>query len=156
MSGTKRAVIDDFLAQKRIAFVGVSRNQQDFSRALFRELKTRGYDMIPVNPAATEIEGIPAAASVAAVTPPPDGVLVMTSAKESLGIVEQCAQAGVRRVWLHRSVAQGSVTPEAVEACDRHEIAVVAGECPFMFLPKTAWFHALHKGFRALTGSLPK
>ena len=156
MSATRKALIDEFLAQKRIAFVGVSRNHQDFSRALFRELKTRGYDLVPVNPAASEIEGIPAAASVSDVTPPPDGVLVMTPAKESLGVVEQCAKAGVRRVWLHRSVAQGSVTPEAVEACDRHEIAVVAGECPFMFLPKTAWYHGLHRGFRALTGSLPK
>ncbi len=42
--------IEDFLAQKRIAMVGVSRHPKDFSADLFQELRRRGYDMVPVNP----------------------------------------------------------------------------------------------------------
>jgi len=40
----------DFLAQRRIALVGVSRDPRDLSRALFRELRGRGYDVVPVHP----------------------------------------------------------------------------------------------------------
>ena len=40
-----------FLATRRFAVVGVSRNEKDFSRYLLRELLARGYDAVPVNPA---------------------------------------------------------------------------------------------------------
>jgi hypothetical protein len=33
--------IRDFLSQKRLAFVGVSRQKNDYSRALFREFGAR-------------------------------------------------------------------------------------------------------------------
>ena len=41
---------NEFLAQRRIALVGVSRDPRDLSRTLFRELRRRGYDVVPVNP----------------------------------------------------------------------------------------------------------
>jgi hypothetical protein len=34
--------IEDFLAQKRVAMIGVSRNPKDFSAVLFEELRKRG------------------------------------------------------------------------------------------------------------------
>ena len=49
--------IDGFLALKRIAVVGVSRNPKEISYTLWQELRQRRYDAIPVNPAATEIDG---------------------------------------------------------------------------------------------------
>jgi hypothetical protein len=49
--------VEDFLALHRIAMVGVSRNPEDFSRKLFREMCERGYDMVPVNLVAEEIDG---------------------------------------------------------------------------------------------------
>ena len=44
--------VRDFLAQRRIAFVGLSRDPKHFSRVVFREMSQRGYDVVPVNPAA--------------------------------------------------------------------------------------------------------
>ena len=41
--------IDDFLAQRRIAMVGISREPKNFSVMLFEELSRRGYDVVPVN-----------------------------------------------------------------------------------------------------------
>jgi predicted CoA-binding protein len=51
--------IEDFLAENRIAMVGVSREPKGFSRMLFEELSKRGYDMVPVNPNAPEVLGRP-------------------------------------------------------------------------------------------------
>ena len=41
----------DFLAQKRIAIVGVTRDKQGWGRTLYDEFKKRGYDTYAVNPA---------------------------------------------------------------------------------------------------------
>jgi predicted CoA-binding protein len=51
--------IEEFLAQKRIAMIGTSRNPKDFSGLLFHELERRGYDIVPVNPKASEVMGRP-------------------------------------------------------------------------------------------------
>lgn len=64
-----QAEIRDFLAQKRIAMVGVSRDPKETSRILFKEFVSRGYDMVAVNPNATEINGRPSIARLEEVTP---------------------------------------------------------------------------------------
>ena len=73
-----RQSIDTFLGRKRLAVIGVSRDPKDFSRMLFRELKSRGYDLAPVNPNVPEVEGIPCRGHVQDVSPPVDGALLMT------------------------------------------------------------------------------
>lgn len=47
----------EFLKSKRIAVVGISRNNAKFGNAMFRELKSRGYDMVPVHPELETFEG---------------------------------------------------------------------------------------------------
>ena len=74
-----RADIEDFLSYRRIAMVCVSRNPSDFSRALYRELRSRGYDLVPVNPHTDEVDGQRCFHRIADVTPPVEGVLLMTS-----------------------------------------------------------------------------
>jgi uncharacterized protein len=156
MHTNSREVIDDFLAQRRIAVIGVSRDAKDFTRALFREFVQRGYDVVPVHPSATEVEGVPAMKSVRDVQPAVDGALVMTPAGATTGVVEDCIAAGVPRIWLYKAVGAGAVNPEAVDLCDARKIPVVAGECPFMFFPGGKGFHGIHRFFRILTGTLPR
>jgi uncharacterized protein len=155
MSQNDRLLIDAFLAEKRLAFVGVSREAKDFSRMLFRELLGRGYELIPVHPQAAEIDGLRVVKSVKEIVPAPKAALLMTPAPESARVVEECGEAGIEMVWLYKSVALGSVTEEALEAGRRHGMKMVAGECPFMFLPNPGLIHALHRGFRRITGTLP-
>ena len=47
---TTTGKIEEFLALRRVALVGVSRNPGDFSRSLFHDMCERGYDLVPVNP----------------------------------------------------------------------------------------------------------
>jgi predicted CoA-binding protein len=147
--------IDSFLSCRRIAVVGVSRNPKDFSRAVFRAFVERGYDAVPVNAAGGEVEGRPSARGLAEVTPAVEAALLMTPPAASAQVVRECAKAGVRRVWLHRGAGQGAVSPEAVAFCRETGIEVVDGECPLMFLPRTPWFHGVHRFFRRLGGRLP-
>ena len=147
--------VRDFLAQRRVALVGLSRDPKDFSRLLFREMSQRGYDMVPVNPAARELEDRRCFASVQEIAPPVAGVLIMTAPRETDHVVRDCAQAGVRRVWMHRGGGQGAVSREAAEFCRQNGIRLVEGYCPLMFLPKVSFSHRVHGFILRLLGGYP-
>jgi uncharacterized protein len=148
--------IQEFLGQRRLAIVGVSQQPQHFSRALFREFRNRGYDVVPVNPAAREIEGQPCFASVRDVQPPVSNVLLMTAPAVTEAVARDCADSGVQRVWMFRGGGTGSVSTEAVRFCESKGLAVIPGECPFMFLPGGAWFHRLHGWVKKIAGAYPR
>jgi predicted CoA-binding protein len=147
--------VHDFLAQRRIALVGLSRDPKDFSRTLFREMCQRGYDMVPVNPAADELESRRCFARVQEINPPVDGALIMTKPRETERVVRDCAEAGFFRIWMHRGGGQGAVSKEAADFCREKGMRLVEGYCPFMFLPRTQLFHSLHGFILKLVGRYP-
>ncbi|MCB0165058.1 MAG: CoA-binding protein [Anaerolineae bacterium] len=153
---TTLELIQDFLAQKRIAFIGVSRDKSDFSRGLFRELCNQGYDVVPVNPEAPEIEGRFCFAQVQSIVPPVDGALLMTSPELTDRVVRDCAEAGITRVWLYRGLGAGAVSDSAIGFCQANGITVVPGFCPYMFLPKTPLVHRAHGFVMKLSGGYPE
>jgi predicted CoA-binding protein len=148
--------IRDFLAQKRIAVVGVSRDPKEYSARLFHDLRAAGYDAVPVSPHMTEVEGVRCFDRVQAIGPPVDGVLILTSASVTDSIAQDCVEAGVKRVWMFRMGGVGAVSEPAVELCEKNGIRVVAGGCPYMFLPNTQWVHRLHGFVLKLIGKYPK
>jgi len=149
------STIQDFLAQKRIAVVGVSHNPKDFSRLLLRTLRQRGYDAVAVNPQLSSADDAPCYHALAEITPPVDTVLLMTKPEVAEKVVHECAELHISRVWMHRAGGDGAVSPQAVEFCHDHGIAVIPGECPYMFLKGESWFHRLHGFVRKITGTYP-
>jgi uncharacterized protein len=147
--------IQDFLALHRIAMVGVSRNAKDFSRALFRELCKQGYDMVPINLLAAEIEGRECFRSLPAIKEPVEGVVVMTPSTEARRVVGDCATAGIRNVWFYRAGGEGAGSDEAIQFCRQNNIRVVEGHCPFMFLPRASFPHRFHGFLLKITGGYP-
>jgi predicted CoA-binding protein len=135
---------NDFLGQRRIALVGVSRDPRDLSRTLFKELRARGYDVVPVHPSLESVDGVACARRLQDVRPRVDGALLMTPPLVTDRVVRDCTEAGVTRVWMHRGAGQGAVNPVAVSYCRDHGIAVVDGACPFMFLPRAGFVHRTH------------
>ncbi len=136
--------IEDFLAQERIAFVGLSANDKDFSHAVYKEMRERGYELVPVHPTATELEGQAAYPTVGDIPGPVDGALLMVPASASAEIVQQCAAAGIGRVWLHKGAGPGAVSEEAIATARAHGLSLVSGQCPLMFLEDASWVHRLH------------
>ncbi len=155
---TTRRQIDDFWLLKRLAVVGVSRDPKHFSNMIWQELRQRRYEAVPVNPNARELDGQPCFARVQEIQPPVEGAVIMTPAGVTEQVVRDCAAAGVRHVWLHKGAGggPGAVSPAAVAFCEANGIDVVAGYCPFMFLPGTPFFHGLHAFAKKLTGSYPR
>jgi predicted CoA-binding protein len=148
--------IDEFLALKRVAVVGVSRNEKEISHALWQELRQRRYDAIPVNPSATEIDGKPCFATVRDIAPPVEAALIMTTPAVAEQVLEDCAASGIRHVWLYGGLGGGPTTPATMATAERLGLDAVAGHCPYMFLPGTPVFHGIHGFAKKLTGSYPK
>jgi uncharacterized protein len=138
--------IREFLGAKRIAIAGVSRNPRDFTRLLFREFRDRGYDVVPVNPHLAEVEGVPCVARIADISPPAEAALLLTLPGMNAHLAADCAQAGIRRIWMYRAAEQP--LPEGV--------TVISGECPFMFLPETGMIHRFHGFCRKLARTYPR
>lgn len=156
MAVSVRTAIDEFLAEKRIVFAGVSRDPKHFSHVLLSEFQSRGYEIIPVNPLATEIAGLRCYAHIADIPLPVKAALVLTSGDATDQVVRDAVAAGITHVWLYRAVGSGAVTPSAIAYCESRNIALVPGECPMMFLHDAAWYHRFHGLVRRISGSYPK
>jgi uncharacterized protein len=149
-----RQVISDFLAQKRIAVVGASRDPKDFNARMFHTLRERGYDAVPVNPNAAEIDEVRCYARLQDVAPPVQAALVLTKSEAAERVVEDCREAGVARVWLYGTSGNPN-SPRAVEFCRANSMAVVPGFCPHMFLAGASWYHRFHGALLKIAGKYP-
>ena len=107
--------VQDFLAQKRVAVVGVSRDAGSPANFVFRKLRQPGRTVYPVNPHAGSLEGVVCHPSVGAIPGGVDAALVFTPPAASAAVLTECADAGIKRVWLHRSLGAGSYSAAAVE-----------------------------------------
>lgn len=145
-----------FLQGRRIAVAGVSRDKGQPANAIFRRLKASGYDVFPINPSAAEVEGVACYPDLAAAPAPIDGVMIVTSPKASIEVVRQCAQLGIRRVWFHRSIGDGSVSEEAVKECAARGIDAIVGGCPLMFCEPVDIGHKCMKWWFQRQGRVPK
>jgi hypothetical protein len=146
----------DFLAHKRIAVAGVSRNAGAHSgNGIYQRLKQRGYEVFAVNPNADSIGGDPCYRSLDAIPGGVDGVVIATAPKAAAGVMADCERLGIRRAWLHRSFGGGSVDPEASRLGRAAGITVIEGGCPLMFDPTADGFHKFMKLCIGFTGSRP-
>ena len=90
------------------------------------------------------------------VQPPVDSVLLMTSPAVTNLVVRECVEAGVKRVWFYSASGAGAATDNALEICEANGIRTVPGECPFMFLDGSSWFHRVHGLVKRITGAYPR
>lgn len=152
---TSSGPVSSFMKLRRIAFVGLSRDPRDFSRSLFRDWAARGYDLVPVHPSLTEAEGRPCYRRVQDIPGGVEGVFVMTPPAVAEGVLRDAAEAGVKRVWLHRGAGQGAVSEGALALGRERGLEVVPGACPYMFLPGAGAVHRFHGFVLKLLGRKP-
>ena len=142
-------LVHDFLAQKKIAIVGVSDKRETGCNLGYRKFKAAGYRVFAVNPRLTSFEGDPCYPDLRAIPETPDAVFILASPKVSEQIVQQCVDLDIKHVWMHclmgtrPGLAAGmtSVSQEAVQVCRKNGITVIPGACPNQFL-KPDFFHS--------------
>jgi predicted CoA-binding protein len=158
LTTTLETKVHDFLAQKRIAVAGVSRENSRHPAAnlIYRRLKATGHEVFALNPNMQTFDGDRCYPDVRSIPGGVDGVVIVTRPETTARIVRDCGDAGVRRVWMHQSMRNGSsVSPDAVDYCRQHDISVIAGACPMMFGDGVDVGHTCLRWFLKLTGGLP-
>lgn len=148
--------IENFLSQKRIAFIGLSRQKHGIGVALMEEFERHGYEVLPVNPNAAAINGEKCFAHVQEIAPAPDAALILTSAAVTDSVLRECEQAGIKHIWMYRGGTGGAVSKTGVAFCREHALEVVPGACPFMFLEPVKGIHRFHRFCSKLLGSYPQ
>jgi len=147
-------LVQDFLAQKKIAIVGVSDKRDTGCNLAYKKFKEAGYEVYAVNPRISQFEGDPCYADLKSIPEKPDAVFLLTSPEVTEQIVQQCVGLGVKRVWMHCMMgtkpglaeSMTSVSQPAVEMCRANGIEVIPGSCPNQFLNPDGG----HKFMRAL------
>lgn len=147
----------DFLACRRIAVTGVSRTPGSHgSNVVHDRLVERGYEVFPVNPNATEIDGKPAYPSLAAIPGGVEAVVIGTAPGRALDTMKEAVELGVGHVWMHRSIDAGSVSDEATAYGREHGVHVIDGGCPLMFDPTADGAHKVMCTLLKLFGKVPR
>ena len=149
---TTQTAVNDFVGQRSLAVVGVSRQPKKFGTYAYKELKKRGYRVFPVNPQAETIEGDPCFPNLSALPERVGGVVVIVPPNQVEQVVRDAAAAGIKRVWMQ----QGATSPEAIKICEENRISEVHGECILMFAGKVESVHRLHRWVWKILGKLPQ
>lgn len=154
-------LVQDFLAQKKIAVVGVSDKRDTGCNLSYTKFKENGYQVYAVNPRITNFNGDTCYADLKSIPEKVDAVFVLASPKVTDQIVQECVDLGIKHVWMHcmmgtkPGLAAGttSVSPSAVEMCKANGISVIPGTCPNQFL-KPDFAHGMMRGMWKLFGFL--
>ena len=112
----------------RIAVIGASGSPSRPSNGVFRDLRRLGYDVVPVNPAETQIDGLachPSLAAAVAATGPIDIVDVFRRPEACPEHAREAVAVGARCLWLQL----GIVSPEAARIAAAGGLAVVMDRC---------------------------
>ncbi len=153
---TTKKQIDEFLSGKRIAVIGMSRTKMEYSRMLMKEYAAAGYEIIPVNPAADNIEGVKCYRNIMDIKPKPDRAILLLPPDKTEQAMLDCAAAGVKDVWLHSHIAGGVQNTKAIYQAEANKMNLITGFCPMMFLAKSMFLHKIHGGVLKLMGAYPK
>jgi predicted CoA-binding protein len=119
-------------------------------------LRKAGYEVFAVNPGTDQVEGEACYHDLSSIPGGVEAVVIVTAPSVTRDVVSECAALKVPRVWMHRSFGTGSVDQEAVSFCREHDISVIAGGCPMMFLREGDFGHKCMRWMLSVTGGLPK
>jgi predicted CoA-binding protein len=145
-------LIQDFLAQKVIAVVGVSDQRETGCNLNYKKFKESGHKVYAVNPRISSFDGVPCYPDLKSIPERPDAVFMLTNPNVTVEIVRQCVDLEIKHVWMHclmgtkpgLSAGKTSVSQSAVELCRANGIAVIPGSCPAQFMKPDIGHSMMH------------
>lgn len=152
-------LVQNFLAQKKIAVVGVSDKRETGCNLAYTKFKENGYQVFAVNPRISTFNGDACYPDLKSLPEKPDAVFLLTNPKVTDQIIQQCVDLGIKHVWMHcmmgtkpgLATSMTSVSPSAVEVCKANGIEVIPGSCPNQYLNPDGG-HKFMRGLWSLLG----
>lgn len=123
--------IDQFLAAKAFGVAGASSNRDKYGNKVLRCYQLNNRKVVPINPRAETIEGIPCVADVASLPDEVTSLSVITPPKITEEVVAAAIARGIKNIWMQ----PGAESPAAVATCKAAGINVIAdGSCLLVVL----------------------
>ncbi|GAB1451855.1 CoA-binding protein [Draconibacterium sp.] len=144
--------IQKFLAPRKMAIAGASRNVQKFGGSVFKELLENGFELYPVNPNADEILGVKCYKSVDDLPPDVEYLYIVTPKYETELVANAAVRKAMKMVWIQRQ----SDTPNAILTIEKAGIPLVYDKCIMMFAEPVRGAHRFHRLLAKVFGGYPK
>lgn len=138
----------NFINCKRIAIVGISRSETKFGNATYKELKSRGLQVVPVHGDMAEFDGDRCYKTIQEITPSVEGVFINITPSKVLKVLQDAHQANVKYIWLQ----QGSESREALQYGKDHGLSIASNGCILMYYEPVKSFHSFHRWVWKLVG----
>ena len=118
-------LIKEFMALKKFAVVGATDDPEKYGNQIFLNLKSRGYEVYPVNPRLKTIEGVKCYATLSELPEKVDVVDFVVPPQVTETILRECLALGLKRIWLQ----PGSESEAAISFCRDNNMQVVHSVC---------------------------
>lgn len=148
----RRQQIDEFFNGKLIAIAGVSRNPKKFGFTVFKELRDKGYTILPVNPNADSIDGVKCYKDIESLPDKVESMLIITPKEQTDDLLRDGIKKGIKNIW----VQQMSDTRDTLKIAEEYDKEIIFGKCVFMFSEPVASIHKFHRSLVKIFGGLPK
>ncbi len=139
-----------FLSLEKYAVAGVSRDPKKFGNQMFKNLRKKGMDVVPVNPKAETIDGVKCYSSVSELPSDIRGVIFMTPKEETLSVARDTIAHGIQDLWIQ----QGAETKSMIAELEKENVNLINNECIMMFW-KPNGVHSFHRFLKKIFGRLP-
>jgi uncharacterized protein len=146
-----QATMYEFLTQRSLAVVGVSRSGKKMGNAIYKTLKQKGYKVFPIHPEAESVEGDQCVRSFSALPEKVTGVVICVPPIQTEIVLRQALEAGIHHVWMQ----QGSESYATIRYCERNGMKAVHGQCILMFIEPVESIHKVHRWILKLVGKFP-
>lgn len=123
MSSPEQEQIRVFLASQCFAVVGASQDRNKYGNKVLRCYLQNNLAVVPVNPTASEVEGLAAYPSLTSVPGPIDAVSIITPPKVTEQVVNEALARGIKNIWMQ----PGAESSPAIQAAEAAGANVIAG-----------------------------
>ncbi len=115
--------IDSFLAGKRFAVVGASRDRAKYGNKVLRAYLQNNREVVPINPNSHEVEGLRSFPDLKSLPDSVDAISIVTPPAVTKHAVQQAIELGIKNIWMQ----PGAESDESVAYAERTGANVIAG-----------------------------
>ncbi|MCC5464993.1 CoA-binding protein [Pelosinus baikalensis] len=117
--------IDTMLNLKTWAVVGATDNKEKFGYKIFKVMLEAGFEVYPINTGVAEILGQKCYPTLKDLPIKPEAVDIVVPPKIGEKIMHECAEIGIKNVWLQ----PGADTPQVIRVAEELGLNVIHHAC---------------------------
>ncbi len=123
--------IRKFLSAEAFAVAGASTNRDKYGNKVLRCYMQHGKQVVPVNPHASAVEGLPSVATVSDLPENIQSLSIITPPDITEQVVEEAIAKGIKNIWMQ----PGAQSNKAIQRCEEAGINLIAdGSCLLVVL----------------------